>query len=157
MTYAVSRPRRPRPLGARYTGPIPLGASNPLEVLEDRFTRVVKAQSDRVLDNVGDRLNLYLDSSSGQRLMDKFGTKVEESLTEAAYKHKWELLLAGISVAAMTVVGVSLGGKVGKTGMQVATGVAVAAALPLLLGGGETEEERQRREAADRERSRTRR
>jgi hypothetical protein len=154
MTYAVTR--RARPLGARYTGPVPfagLGASNPLEVLEDRFERVVKAQSDRVLDNVGDRLNLYLDSTGGQRLMDKFGTKVEESLTDAAYKHKWELLLAGISVAAMTVVGVSLGGKVGKTGVKVATGVAVLAALPLLLGSsGESEEDRQRREAADRAR-----
>jgi hypothetical protein len=154
MTYAVARPRPARPLGARYTGPVPFAGlgSNPLEDLEDRFERVVKAQSDRVLDNVGDRLNLYLDSTSGQKLMDKFGDKVESSLVDAAYKHKWELLLAGISVAAMTVVGVSLGGKVGKTGMQVATGVAVLAALPLLLGGGETEEERQRRQAADRAR-----
>ena len=157
MTYAVARPRPARPLGARYTGPVPfagLGASNPLEVIEDRLTNVVKRQADRILDNVGDRFSLYLDSTSGQKLMDKFGNKVESSLVDAAYNHKWELALAGVSVAAMTVVGVSLGGKVGKTGMRVAAGVAVLAALPLLLGGGETEEERQRREAADRARRR---
>lgn len=142
--YVVTRP-------ARYTG---LGASNPLEVLEDRLERVVKAQSDRVLDNVGDRLSLYLDSTKGQKLMDKLGNKVESSLVDAAYKHKWELALAGVSVAAMTVVGVSMGAKVGKTGTQIAAGVALAAALPLLFAtaGGETEEERQRREAADRAR-----
>jgi len=139
MTHYVV-PRRP----AR-----PLGASNPLDVLEDRFTRAVKVQSDRVLDNVGDRFSLYLDSTKGQKLMDKFGNKVESSLVDAAYNHKWELALAGVSVAAMTVVGVSLGAKVGKTGAQIAAGVALLAALPLLLGGGETAEERQRREAAD--------
>lgn len=151
--YVVKRPARP--LGARYTGPVPfagLGALNPLEVLEDRFTRVVKAQSDRILDNVGDRFSLYLDSTGGQKLMDKFGGKVESSFVDAAYKHKWELALAGISVAALTVVGVSLGAKVGKTGIQIAAGVAVAAALPLVFGGGETEEDRKKREAADRAR-----
>lgn len=154
MTYAVTHPARA--LGARYTGPVPpagLGA-NPLEVLEDRLERVVKAQSDRVLDNVGDRFSLYLDSSKGKKLMDKFGNKVESSLADAASKHKWELALAAISVAAMTVVGVSMGAKVGKKGTQIAAGVALVAALPLLLAtaGGETEEERQRREAADRAR-----
>lgn len=159
MTYAVARSRRARPLGARYTGPVPfagLGAANPLEVVEDRLTNVVRRQADRILDNVGDRFSLYLDSSSGQKLMDKFGDKVESSLVDAASKHKWELALAGVSVAAMTVVGVSLGGKVGKQGTQIAAAVAVVAALPLLLAtaGGETEEERQRREAADRARRR---
>lgn len=162
MTYAVARPhyaraRPARPLGARYTGPVPLAGlgANPLEVLEDRFERVVKAQSDRVLDNVGDRFSLYLDSTNGQKLMDKFGNKVESSLTDAAYKHKWELALAGVSVAAMTVVGISLGGKVGKRGTQVAAAVAVVAALPLLLGtSGESAEDKQRREAADRARRR---
>lgn len=135
-----------------------LGASNPLEVLEDRFERVVSRQSDRILDNVGDRFSLYLDSTRGQKLMDKFGNKVESSLVDAAYKHKWELALAGVSVAAMTVVGVSLGAKVGKTGTQVAGLVAVLAALPLLLGSaGESEEDRLAREAADRERARARR
>ncbi len=133
----------------------PLGASNPLEVLEDRLERVVKAQSDRVLDNVGDRMSLYLDSTKGQKLMDKFGNKVESALVDAAYNHKWDLALAGISVAALTVVGVSMGAKVGKTGTKVAAGIAVLAALPLLLGsGGETEEERKQREAADRARRR---
>lgn len=156
MTYAVARRHPARPLGARYTGPVPFagfGAANPLEVVEDRVERVIKRQADRILDNVGERFNLYLDSTSGKKLMDKLGNKVESSLVDAAYKHKWELALAGVSVAAMTVVGVSLGGKVGKRGTQVAVGVAVLAALPLLLGsGGESEEERQRREAADRAR-----
>lgn len=141
MTYAISRRARP------------LGAVNPLEDLQNRFERVVKAQSDRVLDNVGDRFSLYLDSTKGQKLMDKFGDKVESSLVEAAYNNRWNLALAGISVAAVTVVGVSLGAKVGKTGTQVAGLVALAAALPLLFGG-ESEADRQRREAADRARLR---
>lgn len=140
MTYAVARPARS------------LGATNPLEVLEDRFTRVVRAQSDRVLDNVGDRFSLYLDSTKGQKLMDKLSGKVESAVVDSVVKHKWELALAGVSVAAMTVVGVSLGAKVGKQGAQIAAGVAVLAALPLLLSGGESEADRQIREAADRAR-----
>lgn len=154
--YVVSRSARP--LGARYTGPVPLaglGAVNPFSALEDRVERIVKVQSDRILDNVGERFSLYLDSTPGQKFMDKIGVKVEESVLDSLYDHKLELALAGVSVMALAMASVSIGSKLGRQGTQIAGLVGVLAALPVIFGSSaETEEERLARKAADRARRR---
>ena len=113
----------------------PLGASNPLlDPIVDRVENVVRSQVDRALDIAGDRATRYLSSSDGQKLMDKFGGKVEIALVDVAYKRRWELALAAVGFAAFTAAGVSVGGKLGASGAKAAGLIGVIAVLPLLLG-----------------------
>lgn len=111
-----------------------LGAS-PFDPILEQVERVVKRQTDRVIDVVGERADRYLESPKGEALLDKFESKVEEALVNVAYKRKSDIALLAVSIAAMSVVGISLGSKVGKTGVKVAAGIALASALPLLLAG----------------------
>jgi hypothetical protein len=101
--------------------------------IEEVVASVVSRQVDTALDTAGDRFSTYLDSPKGEALMDKFEGKVETALGNVAQKHKWDFVLAGISLAALTAVGVSKGSKLGSKGTQLAGIIAVAAALPLLL------------------------
>lgn len=128
MSYSVAHTRRQhRPLQG-------LGAS-PLDPVLNQVERVVKQQTDRALDAVSDRFDRYLDSPKGEALLNKFESKVETALVNVAYKRKADIALFAVSIAAMSVVGVSLGTKVGKTGVKVAAGLALVAALPLLFAG----------------------
>lgn len=117
------------------------GLSGPFDPILDRLNAIVKDQIDKGLDAAGDRADRYLDSPKGQALLDKFEEKVETALVNVAYKRRWELMLTGISLAALTVVGVSLGAKVGKTGVRAAAGISLLAALPLLLAKNPEEQE----------------
>lgn len=101
--------------------------------LEDTVSVVVSRQVDTILDTAGDRFSTYLDSPSGQAVLDKFEGKVETALVNVAEKRKWDLALIGLSLAALTTVGVSLGSKLGPRGTRLAGLVAVGAVLPLIL------------------------
>jgi hypothetical protein len=79
----------------------------------------------------------YLDSAKGKKLGKKLETRIETAVTNVARKNRWNLVLAGTSFAALTVVGVAFGSRVGKRGIQAAAAVALLTALPLLLAKAE--------------------
>jgi hypothetical protein len=118
-----------------------LGSTNPLapalqqieRVVKQQVEQVVRQQSDRAINIVGERADRYINSPKGEALLKKFENKVETALVNVAYKRRVEISMFAISIAALSVVGVALGAKVGKKGIQIATGVALSASLPLLL------------------------
>jgi len=115
---------------------VALGASLE-DALADRVERIVRTQVDRgvdvALDSAGARFDRFLDSPAGQAVMDKFEAKTETALTNILYKNRWNIALGVISAAALTTIGVSYGTKVERRGVGIAAGIALAAALPLLL------------------------
>lgn len=93
----------------------------------------VSQQVDTLLDTAADRFSVYIDSPKGEALVNKIQDKSETIALNLIKKHKEELLLLGISFAALTTVGVSLGAKLGTKGTSVATLVAIGALLPVIL------------------------
>lgn len=95
-------------------------------------------QVDSLLDTAADRFSVYVDSPKGEALVNKIQDKSETIAINLLKKHKEELLLLAVSFAALTTVGVSLGGKLGTKGTSAALLVAVGALLPVIMREGGT-------------------
>lgn len=141
MAYLIERPFREG-----------LGAASVADTVREQFERVLSPQVDRIqreirlqvdrgvnaaLDRAGDTASDYLDSKKGQRLSQKLEKRLDTAITNVVRKNRWNLALAGTSFAALTVVGVALGSRVGARGVKWAGAVALVTALPLILARGD--------------------